>query len=280
MSIHPAAARDLTFWRALLRTALEDPHLVGCPLELLRTRRLPECYIINDACTGIGAGGWISSGPTWIPQESYLWFVLRWTPAEVEAIAARLLPCGQPDDDQWVVVERSLQFYTIPDAGVVANPCPKITINVLEFAIAVFMIMMVAPLLAGQVVSISGDNTAALCWLVKNKSSSGSADTLLKLLSLTCVIYNIRLVAHHTRGIHNPGGLAVPRPRYRVMRSARSGGFGVTTVDGRVLPAHPRRRSHRPAVGVSTASVVCTYQRRHPVCRHDCPDDGVPPGGA
>jgi hypothetical protein len=25
----------------------------------------------------------------------------------------------------------------------------------------------------------------------------------LKLLSLTCVIYNIRLVAHHTRGIHN-----------------------------------------------------------------------------
>ncbi len=203
VSIHPAAARDLTFWRALLRTALEDPHLVGCPLELLRTRRLPECYIINDACTGIGAGGWISSGPTWIPQESYLWFVLRWTPAEVEAIAARLLPCGQPDDDQWVVVERSLQFYTIPDAGVVANPCPKITINVLEFAIAVFMIMMVAPLLAGQVVSISGDNTAALCWLIKNKSSSGSADTLLKLLSLTCVIYNIRLVAHHTRGIHN-----------------------------------------------------------------------------
>ena len=203
VSIHSAASRDLTYWRALLRTALENPHLVGCPLELLRTRRLPEFYIVNDACTGIGAGGWISSSPTWVPRESYLWFILRWTPAEMEAIAARLLPCGQPDDDQWTVVERSIQTYTVPGAGVVANPHPQLTINVLEFAIAVFMIMMGAPLLAGQVVSISGDNTAALCWLIKNKSSSGSADTLLKLLSLTCVIYNIRLVAHHTRGIHN-----------------------------------------------------------------------------
>jgi hypothetical protein len=102
-----------------------------------------------------------------------------------------------------VVVEKALRSYTVPGTTVIANPYPILTINVLEFAIAVFMVMMVAPLLAGQVVSISGDNTAALCWLIKNKSSSGAADTLLKLLSLTCVIYNIRLVAHHTRGVDN-----------------------------------------------------------------------------
>lgn len=203
VTIHPAAARDLTYWRALIRTALEDPHLVGCPLELLRTDRLPDCYIVNDACTGIGAGGWMSTSATWVPKTSYLWFILRWSVQEKIAIEARLLPCGQPDDIQWTVVEKALQSYTIPDGKVIANPCPKLTINVLEFAIAVFMIMMVAPLIAGKVVSISGDNTAALCWLVRNKSSSGAADTLLKLLSLTCVIYNIRLVAHHTRGVDN-----------------------------------------------------------------------------
>ena len=82
-------------------------------------------------------------------------------------------------------------------------PEQPITINVLEFATAVFTIVVTAPLLANTVVDIGTDNTATLCWLVRNRSSPGAADALLKLLALTCVIFNIKLVAHHIRGIFN-----------------------------------------------------------------------------
>ena len=117
----------------------------------------------------------------WIPRVSELWFIIRWTALEKIAIAARLIAEGQPDDDQWVFVEKALQSYTLPGSTTIPRPCPKLTINVLEFAVAVFMIMLAAPILAGKVVSLGADNTAALCWLVKNESSSGAADTLLKL---------------------------------------------------------------------------------------------------
>ena len=78
-----------------------------------------------------------------------------------------------------------------------------IHINVLEFAVVVIAIMLWAPLLRGQVVSIGTDNTACLCWIIKNKSASGVADALLKLLALVCLLYDIRLVAHHVAGIIN-----------------------------------------------------------------------------
>ena len=40
--IHAAAQRDLTFWRALVRVALEEPVLVGCPLELPTNAPYPD----------------------------------------------------------------------------------------------------------------------------------------------------------------------------------------------------------------------------------------------
>jgi hypothetical protein len=82
-------------------------------------------------------------------------------------------------------------------------PQQSLTINILEFATVVFLIMSYAPLLRGSVLSIGSDNTATLCWLVRNRASCGAADNLLKLLSLTCTIYNIRLVVHHVKGVDN-----------------------------------------------------------------------------
>ncbi len=78
-----------------------------------------------------------------------------------------------------------------------------IHINVLEFAIVVFALMFWAPVLRGRVVSIGTDNTACLCWLMKNKSAPGIADALLKILALVCLLYDIRIVAHHVAGIIN-----------------------------------------------------------------------------
>ena len=63
--------------------------------------------------------------------------------------------------------------------------------------------MVCAPSLRGKVLSIGSDNTATLCWLVRNRATCETADNLLKFLALTCTIYHIRLVVHHVRGVHN-----------------------------------------------------------------------------
>jgi hypothetical protein len=65
----------------------------------------------------------------------------------------------------------------------------------------VYTLVMFAPLLRNCVVDFGAVNTATLCWLVRNRSSPGAADALLKFLSLTCTIYNIKLVVHHVAGI-------------------------------------------------------------------------------
>jgi hypothetical protein len=93
--------------------------------------------------------------------------------------------------------------YRIAGAPDLREPQTPLTINILEFATVVFLIMVTAPLLRGKVLSIGSDNTATLCWLVKNRASCGAADNLLKFLSLVCTIYHIRLVVHHVRGIYN-----------------------------------------------------------------------------
>jgi hypothetical protein len=204
VTLSKTAQRDLDFWRAMIRVALEEPVLVGCPIALLRTTCVPSTYIVTDACTGVGAGGWISNTPSWSPDSDKWWFILRWTPQELAAIQSRLTNIPPPaDDDDRAMVEKAVRSYMVPDTVQYEVPLPKLTINVLEFATPVFLIMVCAPFLKGQVVSIGVDNTAALCWLVHHKSSSGVADNLLKLLALTCALYNIRIVAHHVKGIVN-----------------------------------------------------------------------------
>ena len=198
--IHAAALRDLEFWRALIRVALDDPACLGSPIELLRSDRLPEKFIVTDACTGIGGGAWLSSSPSWIPGSDNRWLVIRWTPAEREAIESRLKCYETISDEDWLPTVPSFDQYRIRGHSLVF---PSLNINILEFATAVFAILVLAPLLRGCVVSLGADNTATLCWLVRNRSASGPADALLKLLSLTCVLYHIKLVVHHVKGIDN-----------------------------------------------------------------------------
>ena len=175
--IHDAAYRDLTFWRATIRVALDFPDLLACPIDYLRTDRSPSWYIVTDACTGIGGGSWISSSPTWRNDSDALWFALRWTKDEGAAIASRLLPYNVPAKDAWPVINSSFLDYTLPDTPPFDDPLPKVNINVLEFATAVFTIMAAAPKLRNCVVSLGADNTATLCWLVRNRSAAGAADT-------------------------------------------------------------------------------------------------------
>ena len=201
--IHSAAQRDLEFWRAIIRVALENPSVLGAPLELLRMDRVPDYYAVTDACTGVGGGAWLSRSPSWRIGEDNLWYILRWTQAERDAIDARLLVYDQPTEEEWSQIEPSFHHYTVSSKSSFHRPLPRVNINVLEFATVVFLIMVTAPMLRGCVISIGSDNTATLCWLVRNRSATGAADALLKLLSLTCVLYNIKLVVHHVKGIYN-----------------------------------------------------------------------------
>ena len=201
--INYAAARDLAFWRALIRVTLVHPHIMGCPIDLLRTTRLPDWFIVSDACTSIGGGSWLSRTPEWIPGNNNLWLLTRWSPAELRVIEARLLCYRAPTDTEWAEVEPSLGHFEIRDEHHNARKSRSVTINVLEFTQAVLTLLVFAPLLRGCVVDFGVDNTATLCWLVRNRSSPGAADTILKLLSLTCTIYKIKLVVHHVPGAKN-----------------------------------------------------------------------------
>ena len=201
--INTIAARDLAFWRALTRVALVYPYILGCPIDLLRTTRSPDWFIVSDACTSTGGGAWLSRQPVWLPGNENMWIIMRWTPAEVAAIAARLLCYRTPTDEEWQEVEPSLAHFEIQEEVKTPRIARAVTINVLEFTQAVYTILVHAPILRGCVVDFGVDNTATMCWLVRNRSSPGAADTLLKLLSLTCTIYKIKLVVHHVRGVVN-----------------------------------------------------------------------------
>jgi len=191
-------------WRALLRLALVDPTLIGCPIDLLRTDRLPESFSVTDACTGVGGGAWTSPSPSYAPTHDLShWLVLRWSPQELQVIQNRLLPLNTVTTDELHTLDQHLQQYLVEGASSAMFSAPRATINVLEFATVVFFVLVAAPFLKGLVVSLGADNMATLCWMVKHRSSSGAADTLLKLLSLTCTIYNIKIVVHHVKGSVN-----------------------------------------------------------------------------
>ena len=79
----------------------------------------------------------------------------------------------------------------------------RANINVLEFASAVYAILLWSSRLKHCTVDIGTDNTACLCWLIRQKAQSVSADRLLKVLALNCIIFDIRLRSHFIPGVEN-----------------------------------------------------------------------------
>ena len=199
--IHPRVQRDLSLWRSLIRVALVEPSVLGCPIELLRSDRLPDFFTVTDACTAVGGGAWFASTPQWTPGLEHHWLTIRWTPAERVLIRKRLLPFIRPDvTGDWDTVYHAFDHYKVGGGHGIPRPADPLSINILEFTVVVFLIMVCAPSLRGKVLSIGSDNTATLCWLVRNRATCETADNLLKFLALTCTIYHIRLVVNHVRG--------------------------------------------------------------------------------
>ena len=167
--IHPAVQRDLAMWRALIRVALVEPSILGCPIDLLRSDRLPDFFTVTDASTTTGGGAWLATTPHWVPGRVDHWMTLRWTRREKNLIQQRLLPLVKPKLtkirlEDWEKVSQAYDHYKIPGSNTASVPQQSLTINILEFATVVFLIMSYAPLLRGSVLSIGSDNTATLCW--------------------------------------------------------------------------------------------------------------------
>ena len=86
VDLSPMAIRDLSFWRALILSALTDMSILGAPITSLCLNLLPSWFIHTDASTGIGGGGFLSSVNIWTCNNRNSIFVLRWTLDELEAI--------------------------------------------------------------------------------------------------------------------------------------------------------------------------------------------------
>ena len=213
VSFSAVAIRDLDFWRSLARCAMIYPNLFGAKLENLEFGRKPSWFIRTDASTGHGGGGWLSKANTWLPGvDASRCFALRWTADEVANINKWVSDIPRPSTVQEMeFLQGNLHHYcsseTNPqspehDAARFCSPL-SLDINVLEFATAVFAMMLWAPLMQGSCVCLGADNTATLCWLIKYKTTNLASDVILKMLALTCAVYNVQLVAEFIPGVRN-----------------------------------------------------------------------------
>jgi hypothetical protein len=137
----------------------------------------------------VGGGGWLSTAPH--PQHSgelHDVFFLRWSPEELleferlsETIHTR---------NQSVVNSDTTSLF-------------QISINILEFAAALFALIKWGPLLRDTVVSFGTNNTATLSWLTRARAKAPSADRLLKTYSMVYMTYGIQRAPFHIPGVDN-----------------------------------------------------------------------------
>jgi hypothetical protein len=162
------ALRDIEWWRALILVVKRHPHLMGASIDSVRESVTPTRFLRTDASSLVGGGGGLSitkDGP----------------PLDLDRIAIR-----------WTVAE----IATFTSLG--------ISINVLEFFVAIFYVMLWADNLRGNVVQIECDNTSAVAWLMSARSRGNLAsDSLTKIFALFCLHERIRIYAIHIRGVDN-----------------------------------------------------------------------------
>jgi hypothetical protein len=131
VKLSSVALRDLMWWRALAIIAWRQPHILGADIEAVRRNRAPSRFLRTDASSLVGGGGYAarSQGGDPVRREHE---GIRWTKAELETFA-RL----------------------------------GVSINVLEYFVAIFYVMLWADEFRGQCVLLECDNTAAVSWLMK-----------------------------------------------------------------------------------------------------------------
>jgi hypothetical protein len=163
------ALRDLSWWRALVLIVARRPNLLAADIGAVRRIVTPTVFLRTDASTLFGGGGYLADsrgGPARLMESEGI----RWTQAELAAFELM-----------------------------------AVSINVLEFFVAVFYILLWADEFRGKCVLLECDNIAAVSWLMKKRAVRGSAptDCLVRLLSLFCLRESIIVTSLHIKGTDN-----------------------------------------------------------------------------
>ena len=165
--------RDLAWWKLISHASMSNPHILSASISHLRRNIVADEVLFTDASTSIGGGGWLANSVNDISGSRMEGFI-RWSPEEMSAF----------------------------ESGINGK---IIDINVLEFFVVIYFVLIWGQELKGKVVNIKCDNTAAICWLLKMRASNKSpvAETLIKVFALYCVAMDITLLPSHIPGILN-----------------------------------------------------------------------------
>ena len=164
------AQADLTWWRGIILAALSCPGCLAASIDSVRRYKTPDLFLITDACTTVGGGAYVSLTPAGIPLPDFdSDSAIRWTKEEIKMFE---------------------------EIGV--------SINVLEYYVVVFYVLLWGKNFSNKVIHVQCDNTSAVSWIVKSRANHNpAADSLAKLLSLFCLRYNITIICTHISGVDN-----------------------------------------------------------------------------
>ena len=187
----PSLAEDLRWWRAAISAVWRQKASWSVEWSVLAMESACSVTARTDA-SGFGGGVFILSDITKCAQALQLPPIrCAWTEPEVLAMA---LPADA--SPPWV-----RQKYGRPTH-----------INVGEFAVAVFFILLVGLVCpSGQVVALQLDNTAAISWCSKHRAKSPAAFQLARLMAWACTRFSIVVQASHIRGVLNVESDALSR---------------------------------------------------------------------
>jgi hypothetical protein len=181
-----AVLSELEWWRSVLIEGLGDPSVWESSLSRISSR-VAECSMnrsvvtrevgvemYTDASTKVGGG-----------------FVIE----ELGVFGA------------WVWSEWEQKFFS--ECRVSAES--DASINVLEFVSVVLAVVACKEVLKGRVVRVRVDNTSAVAWLAKNKSSNMLCTIWLRMLLSVLTIYHIQIQSSHVPGVKNVTADALSR---------------------------------------------------------------------
>ena len=209
----PLALSDLEWWRAIALVAVQRPGMMGGTFSMLRTNRTPTRFIRTDASSKVGGGG----------IQSYVPFTLT-NPFGLE------VPGTEGD---------SVVRWTQEELDVFVRM--GVSINVLEYFMVVFCIILWGEDLRGQVVQEESDSSTAISWLLKRRAKgSYAADAMSKILTTYNFINRIALSPpKHVLGVDN--GVSDDRSRSLNLQEMVSYAGGPIELDEELLSRKSRR---------------------------------------
>ena len=185
VALSEQAKADIDWWRALLLCGITQPlHNCLCSsIDRLRINIHFQWFLLTDASTSIGGGGWI------VPN------IHKYTSTSPE------LQCYTCDDHhpiregfiRWSESELS-EFADLD--GI---------INVLEFFVVIYYVILWSDILQNTTTVIRCDNSAAISWIAHHRSRGklSAGFSLTRAFTIFCASKNIHLIPIHLAGVLN-----------------------------------------------------------------------------